>query len=420
VYDILGPSRSPTPSLQASYTERTSSRFTPDIPQARARSTSRLKPATSADIDLAVAPPILTSAHLGPPSDLAPALPPQDSPSTSPRLLPTTAPEPLSDMPPLAPLEEPLTAPRSPVNTLLMTQPPLPTDPTVSTAAAVRPTSPPVAFPRSLTEPFAKSAFPDPPNLWIKSRSTPSTPPIASTLITVEPRPMQRAPQPTTSQRNPEFNEHLQSGFRPDLKPYPMEAKSHTEHGDYLPGSADFLRALRSHTASAVSASFQETLSHRSFHSGAIPNVNGYLLDTSPPGKPPNYRWFPAVLIPPSLQFPDFRWHHVRTPEHTEYLLFPYTTDGALEAASFALPRPTPLRKKPAASSKTSVTSSKAPSSRQAVPAGRQTHESDNANTLSSEDSEASSPTPEKTSAQILANDIEDIRQHTIDHPPRR
>jgi hypothetical protein len=54
---------------------------------------------------------------------------------------------------------------------------------------------------------------------------------------------MQRAPQPATSPRNPEFNEHLQPGFRPDLKPYPMEAKSHTEYGDYLPGSADFLRA---------------------------------------------------------------------------------------------------------------------------------------------------------------------------------
>jgi hypothetical protein len=45
-------------------------------------------------------------------------------------------------------------------------------------------------------------------------------------------------------------------------------------------------------------------------------------------------------------------------------------------------------------------------------------YESDNANTLSSEDSEASSPTPEVLSAQFLANDIEDIRKHTIAHPP--
>jgi hypothetical protein len=205
---------------------------------------------------------------------------------------------------------------------------------------------------------------------------------------------MQHVPQPAASSRNPEFHEHLQLGFRPDLKPYPMEAKSHTEYGDYLPGSADFLRAPRAHTASAVSAAFQETLSHRSFHSGAIPNVNGNLLDISPPGKPPNYRWCPVVFIPPSLQFLDFRWHHVRTPEHTEYLLFPYTTEEALEAASSALPRPTPMRKKPdyrnpiAASSKTSITSSKTSSSRQIVPAVRPAtppkprgYESDNANT---------------------------------------
>jgi hypothetical protein len=233
---------------------------------------------------------------------------------------------------------------------------------------------------------------------------------------------MQRAPQPAASPRNPEFHEHLQPGFRPDLKPYPMEAKSHTEYGDYLPCSADFLRAPRAHTASAVSAAFQETLSHRSFHSGAIPN--GYLLDTSPPGKPPNYRWCPAVLIPPSLHFPDFRWHHVRTPELTEYILFPYATEEALEAASSAPPRPTPLRKKPTVSSKTSITSSKTSSVRQDAPAVHPSmpsqplgYESDNANTLSSEDSDAASLTPEAASAQFLANDIEDIRKHTIAHP---
>jgi hypothetical protein len=239
---------------------------------------------------------------------------------------------------------------------------------------------------------------------------------------------MQRAPQPATSPRNPEFNEHLQSGFRPDLKPYPTEAKSHTEYGDYLPGSADFLRAPRSHTASAASAAFQVTLSHRSFQSGAIPNVNGYLLDTSPPGKPPNYRWCPAVLIPPSLHSSHFRWHNAPTPEHTEYLLLPYTTQEALDAASFALPRPTPVRNKPdsrnlkPASPKTSITFSKTSSSRQIVPSVRPAtppkprgYESDNANTLSSEDSDTSST---KIDAQFLAAAIEDIREHTIAFPP--
>jgi hypothetical protein len=112
-----------------------------------------------------------------------------------------------------------------------------------------------------------------------------------------------------------------------------METKAHTEYGDYLPGAAAFIRSRGTYAASAMSAAFLETLTLRSFHSGAIPNVNGYLLDISKPGRPPNYRWCSAVLIPPSLHSTqpslyssDFRWHNVRTSEHTEYLLFPYTT----------------------------------------------------------------------------------------------
>jgi hypothetical protein len=236
---------------------------------------------------------------------------------------------------------------------------------------------------------------------------------------------MQRALQPATAPRNPDFHEHLQPGFRPDPVAYPMEAKAHTEYGDYLPGAAAFIRSRGTYSASCMSAAFLETLTLRSFHSGAIPNVNGYLLDISIPGRPPNYPWCPAVLIPPSLHSTqpslyssDFRWHNVRTPEHTEYLLFPNTTQDALDAAAFTLPRPTPVRKKPAVSFKTSVTSSKAPSSRQAIPHVFPPHESDNANTLYSEDSDASSPTTEVLSAQFLANEIEDIRHHNIDHPP--
>jgi hypothetical protein len=226
---------------------------------------------------------------------------------------------------------------------------------------------------------------------------------------------MQRAPKPATSPRNPEFHEHLQPGFRPDPVAYPMEAKAHTEYGDYLPGAAAFIRSRGTYSASAMSAAFLETLTLRSFHSGAIPNVNGYLLDISKPGTHPNYRWCPAVLIPPSLHSTqpslhssDFRWHNVRTPEHTEYLLFPYTTQDALDAAAFALPQPTPVRKKPAVSSKTPAISSKAPSSLQPIPHVFPPHESDDANTLFSKDSDAS----------FLANEIEDIRQHTIKFPP--
>jgi hypothetical protein len=79
---------------------------------------------------------------------------------------------------------------------LFMTSSKVPTGPLATAAATVRPTSPPVPFPRSLTEPFVKSVSPDPPNLWIKSTSTLKAPAISSTQLTIEPRPMQRAPQP--------------------------------------------------------------------------------------------------------------------------------------------------------------------------------------------------------------------------------
>jgi hypothetical protein len=190
ILDILGPSRSPTPSLPAPIVERTSSRFGPAIQQARSRSGSRFKPASPAN----VAPTIPASANLPPPSDLAPTQPPQGSPSTAPVVLLTPAPEPLGDTLPLALLEVLPTALQSPVNILLTTQPPVPADPTAPTTAASRPSSPPVAFPRSLTKPFASPAALDPPNLGIKSKSTLNAPAPSSTQFTVEPRPMQRAP----------------------------------------------------------------------------------------------------------------------------------------------------------------------------------------------------------------------------------
>jgi hypothetical protein len=45
-------------------------------------------------------------------------------------------------------------------------------------------------------------------------------------------------------------------------------------------------------------------------------------------------------------------------------------------------------------------------------------YKSDIANTLSTEDSDASSPTPEVINALFLANEIKDIRKHTIAQPP--
>jgi hypothetical protein len=86
------------------------------------------------------------------------------------------------------------------------------------------------------------------------------------------------------------------------------------------------------------------------------------------------------------------------------------------------------VRKKPdsrnlkPASPKTSITFSKTSSSRQIVPSVRpatppkpREYESNNANTLSTEDSDTSST---KIDAQFLAAAIEDIREHTIAFPP--
>jgi hypothetical protein len=97
----------------------------------------------------------------------------------------------------------------------------------------------------------------------------------------------------------PKYNKHLQPGFRLDR---------HSYHS-MLP------LAQRTLTASTLPTAFLETLHNRSFHFGAIPSVNGYLLDVSH-NKNLIYRWCPAILIlrgeqntPPSAHHPQEAIH---------------------------------------------------------------------------------------------------------------